>query len=80
MTKADFYSECRQAISLAAEEGRKLATFHFLVLRNASMLESENPTEFCRAVDVPNGYVAEFTQMLALHRVMRERNAWVVQA
>lgn len=80
MLKADFYSECRQAIGAAAEEGKKLSTFHFLVLSNASMLEAEIPAEFCKAVGVPQGYVAEFTQMIALHRVMRERKAWVVQA
>jgi hypothetical protein len=80
MAYADFLNDCRTTINVAAEEKTKLATFHLLVLQNAAMLETQNPAVFCEAVGVPKGFVAEFTQMLALHRLMRKRKVWLAQA
>ena len=67
------YEEMREAIRLAAVHGQKMAMFHFQVLVNAAELRSVDGDEFCRAVDVPASYAAEFRKMLGLARLMRER-------
>lgn len=79
MNRKDFLEQCKQELSMAEEDGKKLAAFHLIVLRNAEMLEDISAADFCSAVGVKPGFAAEFTQMKALNRRMREKNVWLVQ-
>lgn len=79
MTKEQLFSLWRTQLEKAAEAGQKLATFHYLVLTNGADLEGERAEAFCEALGVPKNYDSEFRQMIALHRVMKKREAWIVK-
>jgi hypothetical protein len=51
---------------------RSFAMFHFQVLKNADDLAGIDPKNFCKEVPVPESYATEFTQMIALARLMKE--------
>ena len=55
----------KQALLQAAEERKKVATFHSLVLLYASQLEHLDPHEFCRNVGVTDAFHIEFRKMIA---------------
>lgn len=60
----------RQALKHAAEDRKKVATFHSLVLLHASQLEHLDPHEFCRNVGVVDAFHIEFRKMIAAaHRL-----------
>jgi hypothetical protein len=42
-------------------------------LKNANELAGMNPKNFCREISVPESYATEFTQMMALARLMKEQ-------
>ncbi|GEM_PF-6470734 len=54
------YDEIARKIREAARERNKMGMFHFQVLINAKQLEDVNPTDFCRAVGVPDSFTVEF--------------------
>lgn len=73
------YEQIRLAIEAAAADSQKMAMFHYQVLVNAAQLETVDPDQFCRAVNVPATYKTEFRKMLGLARVMREQGIQMVQ-
>jgi hypothetical protein len=70
--------EIRQAVRDAALGKQKIAMFHFQVLKNAAALEGVDSAAFCREIGVPDTYKTEFTKMLGLARVMRQRGVRLV--
>jgi hypothetical protein len=50
----------------------KLAMFHLQVLKSADELVVIDPKRFCKKVSVPDNYVSESRQMIALARLMKE--------
>jgi hypothetical protein len=64
--------QIKDAVHTAAIKNQKLAMFHFQVLTNADELAGINPKDFCREISVPTHYATEFTQMMALSRLLRE--------
>jgi hypothetical protein len=65
--------EIRKAVHDAALDNRKMAMFHFQVLKNAVTLENVDPGSFCRDIGVPDTYKTEFRKMLSLARVMMQQ-------
>jgi len=65
--------QIKTAIYGAATKNQKLAMFHFQVLKNADDLAGIDPKKFCKEVSVPESYATEFTQMIALARLMKEQ-------
>ena len=70
--------QIKTAVHRAAGENRKIAMFHFQVLKNADELEGIDPKEFCREISVPKTYATEFTKMIALARLMKEQGTKLV--
>lgn len=64
--------EIRTAVHEAAGQKRKIAMFHFQVLKHASKLQHFNPSEFCAAISVPETYQTEFRKMISLARLMHD--------
>ena len=52
--------------------------FHFQVLKNANELVGIDPKGFCKEVSVPESYATEFTQMIALARLMKKHGAKLI--
>ena len=67
------YDEIARQIRLAEANGRKVAMFHYQVLKNARMLDKEDPIEFCHAVGMNESYAIEFRKMINLARLMEEK-------
>lgn len=65
--------QIRAAVHGAVGGKQKIAMFHFQVLKNAEALEGFDSAAFCREVGVPESYRTEFSKMLGLARLMRER-------
>jgi hypothetical protein len=78
MKSEDRIEQIKAAICTAIPRKQKLAMFHFQVLRNADELEGINKKGFCREVSVPDTWVTEFTQMMALARLMKEQGAKLI--
>lgn len=72
--------EMKQAIHGAANSRRKIAMFHLQVLTHAADLDGVNAKAFCRELGVPESYATEFTKMLGLAQLMKERGLRVVPA
>jgi hypothetical protein len=66
-------AQIKAAIHSAEAKNQKLAMFHLQVLKNANELAGMNPKNFCREISVPESYATEFTQMMALARLMKEQ-------
>jgi hypothetical protein len=64
------YDEIAREIREAAQERNKIGMFHYQVLINAKQLEDVNPTDFCRAVGVPDSYTVEFQKMLRVAKTI----------
>ena len=56
----------RSELQIAEQEKRKVTTFHFLVLKHASVLNKVDKYEFCDAVGMKESFVAEFDKMIRL--------------
>ena len=65
--------DIRNAVHAAASSNEKIAMFHFQVLKNAKELEGLNAKDFCKEIGVPASYGTEFTKMISLARLMKER-------
>lgn len=70
--------QIKAAIHSAAAKNQKLAMFHFQVLKNADELAGMNPKGFCKEVSVRESYSTEFTQMIALAKLMKEQGAKLI--
>ncbi len=70
--------QIKAAVHRATAKNQKLAMFHFQVLKNADDLEGIDPKEFCKEVSVPESYKTEFTQMMALARLMKEQGTKLI--
>jgi hypothetical protein len=71
--------QIKDAVHIAAGNNQKLAMFHFQVLKNADELKGIDPKDFCREISVPTHYATEFTQMMALSRLLREQGIKLTQ-
>ena len=65
--------EIKRKLLEAEEKGKKVVTFHYLILTNASKLENEDPAGFCRNLGLSKGYPVEFTKMMNLAKYMKEK-------
>jgi hypothetical protein len=65
--------QIKAAVHRAAGKNQKLAMFHLQVLKNADELAGMDPRRFCKEVSVRESYAAEFRQMIALARLMKEQ-------
>ena len=70
--------QIKAAVHGATAKNQKLAMFHFQVLKNADELAGIDPKGFCKEVSVPESYATEFTQMIALARLMKEQGAKLI--
>jgi len=70
--------QIKAAIRGAEAKKQKLAMFHFQVLKHADELEGINAKDFCKEVLVPESYATEFTQMIALARLMKEQGSKLI--
>ena len=70
--------QIKAAVHGAAAKNQKLAMFHFQVLKNADDLAGIDPKNFCKEVSVPGSYATEFTQMIALARLMKEQGTKLI--
>ena len=70
--------QIKAAVNSAAGNKRKIAMFHFQVLKNADELMGIDPTAFCKEVSVPETYAAEFRKMIALARLMKEQGSKLI--
>ena len=70
--------QIKAAVHGATAKNQKLAMFHFQVLKNADELAGFDPKGFCKEVSVPESYATEFTQMIALARLMKEQGAKII--
>lgn len=70
--------EIKTAVHCAAGKGQKIAMFHFQVLKNADELAGMDAKGFCNEISVPETYATEFTKMIALARLMKERGVKLV--
>jgi len=70
--------QIKAAVHGAVAKNQKLAMFHFQVLKNADDLAGIDPKNFCKEVSVPESYATEFTQMIALARLMNEQGTKLI--
>ncbi len=70
--------QIKAAVQRAGERKQKLAMFHFQVLKNADELAGVDARNFCKEVAVPESYATEFTQMIALARLMKEQGVKLI--
>lgn len=70
--------QIKAAIHGAIAKKQKLAMFHFQVLKNADDLAEIDRKRFCKEVSVPESWATEFTQMIALARLMKEQGAKII--
>lgn len=66
----EIIEEIRQALIIAEQENRKMATFHAMVLIHAGFLLTMDPHEFCRSVGVPDSYCTEFRKMISARNAL----------
>ena len=60
-------------IAKAEQEGKKIAMFHFQVLKYADELKHYRAIDFCEDVGVPESYKTEFSKMIKLAEIINER-------
>jgi len=70
--------EIRNALRDAALVNKKMAMFHFQVLKHAAVLDGVDPASFCRDIGVPQTYQTEFRKMLSLARLMRQQGVRLI--
>jgi hypothetical protein len=70
--------QIKAAVHGAVAKNQKLAMFHLQVLKNADDLTGIDPKNFCKEVSVPESYATEFTQMIALARLMKEQGTKLI--
>ncbi|GAB1458089.1 hypothetical protein MASR2M48_33970 [Spirochaetota bacterium] len=61
------------SIKSAINEKKKIAMFHWQVLKNADYLGTYDPEKFCTDIDVPKSYAVEFQKMLRLSKIINEQ-------
>lgn len=70
--------EIGKKVHEAALGKRKIAMFHFQVLKNAVALEGVTAQSFCKDIGVPVTYATEFQKMLGLARLMKQEGCRLV--
>jgi hypothetical protein len=67
------YDEIRREVHEAARYGRKSAMFHYQVLKNADALAHVHPKDFCDMIGMPASYATEFSKMINLAALIKEK-------
>lgn len=65
-------AEIAAKVHKAAQEGKKIAMFHYQILIHAEELKDVDPIEFCKEIGVLESYKTEFKKMLRLAELMKE--------
>lgn len=63
------FEEIAKQIRCAALDRRKVAMFHYQVLKNAKKLENINSQRFCEEVGMEDSFTTEFKKMISLAKL-----------
>lgn len=69
----ELIQDIKENIKSAIDDKKKIAMFHWQVLKNADFLKTYNPKQFCSDVDVPESYASEFSKMIRLAIIIDEQ-------
>ena len=70
----ELFDIIKTQLDRAEASNEKTATFHYLVLKHADVLGQVDKYQFCEAVGMKESFVAEFSKMINVSKIMKQRS------